>query len=612
MKKNINKTISIVLATILFGAIFSHAEVITRSKITGIANTDKTNELLSNAISTKNSTMSNLTGNETFIGEWEDISQYSAMAFASKSDQASATNGIHFHWSVDGSTIIQDEHAAALADTNVFRQLMMEAQYFRIEYHNGAIDQTSFELQLILMKTPSLGEVQQLSEMLDDTGDAQLVRAVLAAKKPDDSYANIQATAGGNLKISLEEFESAAFNNNPLPVMERSRTAFGEVLVGQLSPQFQGSFEYTVSNTDLNTNTVVNGGTVTQASGMAVVGSSTTTSSTALFQSKQHGKYRAGIGGNDRFTVLLPSFVAATEQYIGLADEIGSSAAFKNGYVIGYDGTVFGFHRFQNDSKITIAQADWDDPLLDGTGTSGMTLDHTKLNVWQIKYQYLGAGKIELSVEDDSTGDFVVAHTVLYANNFTEPSVHNPNFHHTMWVNNGATTSDIVLKSASYGYFVEGKTSFVELHQPENSSGTKEKTGVTAEVAIFTIRNKSTYASKTNFIDIILLSASASIEASSANNLGTVRLVKNATLGGTPSWSDINTSNSVMEIDTSGTTVTGGKELDSIELAGKNDRDRIPLIDYKIILNPGESITMAGSSANSATIRSHVAGRELF
>ena len=389
------------------------------------------------------------------------------------------------------------------------------------------------------------------------------------------------------------------------------KTAFGELLVGQLHPQFQGSFEYTVGNTDLNTNTVVAGGTVTQASGMGVVTTSTTTASTALFQSKQHAKYRPGLGGNSRFTALFTSPVAATEQYIGLADGTGSSAAFKNGYMVGYDGTTFGFHRFQNDSKVTIAQADWDDPL-DGTGVSGMTLDQTNLNVWEIRYQYLGAGKIQLCVEDDATGDLIVVHTVLYANNFTEPSVHNPNFHHTMWVNNAATTDNLILKSASYVYFVEGKTSLIELHQPENASGRKEKTSVTTEVAIFTIRNKASYASKTNFIDIILLSVGGSIEASSANNLGNIRFVKNAALGGIPSYADINASNSVVEIDTAGTTVTGGKELAGEALAGKNDKFRESLIDHKIILNPGETLTLAGSSVNSATIDSQVSWRELF
>ena len=396
------------------------------------------------------------------------------------------------------------------------------------------------------------------------------------------------------------------------PFKENVKTAFGELLVGELHPQFQGSFEYTVSNTDLNTNTEVNGGTVTQASGMGVLTSSTTTASTALFQSKQHARYKSGLGGVDRFTALFTSPVAATEQYIGLADEVGSSAAFKNGYMIGYDGTTFGFHRFQNDSKITVAISNWDDPL-DGSGDSGVTIDQTKLNIFYIQYQYLGAGAIKVWYQKPD-GDVALVHAVQYANLNTEPSTHNPNFHHTMWVNNKATSSNLIIKSSSYGYFVEGKTTYIELHQPENASGTKQKTTVTTEVAIFTIRNKSIYASKTNFIDIVLLGFGAGIEAVAANNLADVRVVKNATLGGAPLWADINTTNSIVEIDVAGTTVAGGKELGTALgiLAGKNDSIRAPLINNKILLHPGESLTIAGSSANSATIRSQITWRELF
>lgn len=394
------------------------------------------------------------------------------------------------------------------------------------------------------------------------------------------------------------------------PFIEDQKTAFGELLTGELHPQFQGSFEYTVDNTDLNTNIIANGGTVTQASGMAVVGTSTTTASTALFESKQHARYKSGLGGVDRFTALFTSPVAATEQYIGLADEVGSGAAFKNGYMIGYDGTTFGFHRFQNDSKITVALSAWDDPL-DGSGASGETIDQTKLNVFFIKYQYLGGGAQEIYFEKQN-GNVALVHTVPYAGLNTEPSIHNPNLHHMMWVDNKATTSNMILKSSSYGYFVEGKTSFIELHQPENASGTKQKTTVTTEVAIFTIRNKSTYVSKTNFIDIILLNTGASVEASSANNLATIRIVKNAALGGSPSYSDINTSDSVIEIDVAGTTVTGGKELEAGLLAGKNDGVRVSLIENKIILNPGDTLTIAGSSANSATINAQITWRELF
>lgn len=388
-------------------------------------------------------------------------------------------------------------------------------------------------------------------------------------------------------------------------------TAFGDLRTAEMTPQFQGSFEYTVDNTELNVNTVANTGTVTQNDAKCVVGTGTTTASTARFRSNRHAKYRAGFGGLARFTAMFTSGIAGTTQYIGILDETGSSAAFKNGFAIGYDGESFGFHRFQNDTKTSVNIEDWDDPL-DGTGATGMTIDLTKLNVWGIRYQYLGAGAIELLCEDSATGDLEIVHTILYANKNTEPSTHNPNYHFIMDARNGATTSDVIIQSSSYSYFVEGQTKHFELHQPQQSSGIKSKTTVTTEVAIFTIRSKSTYAGKTNFIDSILELLSASIEAASANNLGRIRLVKNATLGGSPSYSDISTSNSVMEIDTAGTTVTGGKEILSVPLAGKNDKVVLSAGEYEIIMRDGDTITVSAQSENSATVYASLLWKELF
>lgn len=395
-------------------------------------------------------------------------------------------------------------------------------------------------------------------------------------------------------------------------MQELPLTAFGDMRVAELTPQLQGSFEYTVDNTELNTNTVANGGTVTQSNGMCVVGTSTTTASTAKFRTERHAKYRAGLGGLARFTTLFETNIASTEQYVGILDEQGSGAAFKNGLAVGYDGTTFGFHRFQNDTKITVAQADFNRDKLDGTGPSGMTLNPTKLNVWAIRYQYLGAGDIQLLCEDDDTGELVVVHETVYTNANTQPSTFNPNYHFTIWADNKATTTNLVVKSSSYAYFVEGKTKYYETHQPQQSSGTIEKTSVTTEVAIFTIRCKATYASKTNFIDSVLELLSASVEAGGANNLATIRLVKNTTLGGTPSWSDINTSDSIMEIDSSGTTLTGGKELLSIQLAGKNDKALIDVTPYDILLRDGDTVTVSGISASSATFDASLLWKELF
>ena len=387
-------------------------------------------------------------------------------------------------------------------------------------------------------------------------------------------------------------------------------TAFGDLRTAELSPIFQGSFEYTVDNTELTTNTVTNGGTVTQASAMAVVGTSTTTNSTAKLKSRRHARYRAGLGGVQRFTTLFTAPVAATEIYAGILDEAGSSVAFKNGLAVGYTGTVFGFQRFSGDTLTTIAQADWDDPL-DGTGASGMTLDHTKLNIWYIQFGYLGAlGPILWFVGTDNIPYKV--HTMQITGTLTEPTSLNPNYNFTLWANNKATTSDVGVKCASYAYFTEGKAELIELQQPQQSSGEISKAAVTTEIAILTIRNKATYQSKVNFIDIVLEHVGASIEAANANNLGSIRLVRNATLGGTPSYSDINTSDSVVDMDTAGTTVTGGKDLLDEPLAGKNDKISEDILQLKIILGPGETITLAGTSAGSATINGSLLWKELF
>ncbi len=431
------------------------------------------------------------------------------------------------------------------------------------------------------------------STIVDDANKNKQVRAVAIV----DEGGTHSATANNPLKVKLSD--------------QSGKGAFGELLVANLHPLFQGSFEYTVDNTDLNENSTRNSGSVTQVSGMASVGTGITTDSTALFETKQHGRYRAGLGGVDRFTGLFGTPTAGTQQFIGLADGTSTTGTFSNGYMVGYDGTTFGFHRWQNSATTTVAQASWDDPL-DGTGVSGMTIDQTKLNVFFIQYQYLGAGAIRLFVEDDDTGMPGLVHTIDYTNKNTEPSVHNPNFHHTMYVQNAATTSDITVRSSSYMYAVEGKTEFIELHRPVNSSSVREKTSVTGQTAIFTIRNRETYASKTNFIDVIMLKGSGSIEASSANNLGNIRIIKNGTLGGSPSYADINTNNSVIEIDVAGTTVSGGTIISASLMAGKNDKFNENLIDDKIILNPGDTLSVVGSSTNSAVMDGLLKWKELF
>lgn len=433
--------------------------------------------------------------------------------------------------------------------------------------------------------------------------------------------ASLFALAGTAGAVLVDDAPVSA--TNPLHTIARDsrgveitmmQTAFAEQQVTELSPQWQQSFEYTVSNTDLNTNTVSGSSTVTQANGMAIISTGTTTGSESRLRSTHHARYKAGFGGIARFSAKFSTPVAGTWQIAGLVDEHGSTAEFVNGYTVGYHGTEFAIMRFQNDVLFEVLRADWDDPL-DGTGPSGVVYSDTELAnlcVFYIQYQYLGAGPQYYYVENPATGVPFKFHTVPYSGLYATPSVHNPNFHMSFYADNGATTSNVSVSTASYGYFVEGRTELVEFHQPQNSTSTITKAAVTTEVAIVTIRNKATYAGKVNYIDIILERIGASIEASAANNLGTIRVVENATLGGTPAWNDIHATNSIVEFDIAGTTVTGGKELFSVELAGKNDKANENVLPFKMIIHPGETVTITGSSAASATIRGSQLWKELF
>lgn len=65
-------------------------------------------------------------------------------------------------------------------------------------------------------------------------------------------------------------------------------------------------------------------------------------------------------------------------------------------------------------TETKVAKASWNGDKLDGTGLSGMTIDLTKVNLYWIDYQWLGAGRIRFGVFAPD-GSRVVCHTVQNA-----------------------------------------------------------------------------------------------------------------------------------------------------------------------------------------------------
>jgi hypothetical protein len=105
-------------------------------------------------------------------------------------------------------------------------------------------------------------------------------------------------------------------------------------------------------------------------------------------------------------------------------------------------------------------QEDWNVDRMDGSANelnpSTMTLDHTKLNVYQIAMRWLGAGVISYALEDQESGAMVYVHREHYVNQHNTPHTLNPSFKITYAAYNTTGTTNVTLTGASMYGAIEG------------------------------------------------------------------------------------------------------------------------------------------------------------
>ncbi len=238
---------------------------------------------------------------------------------------------------------------------------------------------------------------------------------------------------------------------------------------------------------------------------------------------------------------------------------------------------------------VIVAQADWNKDTL-GAGElnpSGITLVQTNLNVYQIRYQWLGAGSMFFYVFNPSGGRPILVHEIEYANANTVPSVDNPTLPLCVRVQNTSNTSDVVMATASMGGFVEGRVK--EFGVSHSTSVSVEGITIT-ETPILTIHSHDIFQGKINRVRVKIKLLSASVDGGKPSIL---RVIKNATLTGA-SFSPVapGAGTSTIHMDTSATELTGG---DVIFTAGLSKVDSIALNsqDLEIFLEPIEFLTVS-------------------
>lgn len=442
--------------------------------------------------------------------------------------------------------------------------------YVRYIYNNNdTTAQTDFFFETKLVTRSINPQLLTTSSFISPQMVSSLSRSIVVGQDATGAFRNVPVDTEGHLSIHVTD-----------PI-----TSFGDLRVAELDPQVQLKFPYTI-NTDLVTVTEANGGTVIQTNSMAQLSTSAASNGSATMASRNVVTYRSGLGTLARFTGMFTDGTASSQQIIGIGDD-------DDGFFFGFNGTAFGVLTRRDGVDAWTTNTSFNVDILDGndgpSNPSNMSLVETNLNVFQISFQWLGAGQIEFSVEDPTLGTFIPVHRVQYANNNQLPSIYNPSLSMYASVTNTGNTSDIKLSTASMAGFTEGKSLVTG---PFNTYSSSAASG--AAETLFNLENKATYGGKNNKTRILLK------RLTTANNATATRKISvwiNDALGApTESWTDIDTNNSVVRWDETSTGDTAGDRLLFEATLAKGTGGQFELDSLGIL--PGEIVSVIADGAD--------------
>ena len=376
-------------------------------------------------------------------------------------------------------------------------------------------------------------------------------------------------------------YQASVTSDNKLSV-DIPLSAFGLAKVQQDYPQIQLDFRHGLSSRITQT-TVSGTGTITaySSSNLAYISTGASSNSYANLTSLRCLKYSGGQGGNIMFTGIFNSGIVGNTQVYGCGTNM-------YGFFFGYNGTQFGVLWRQNGVDNWISQSVWNVDCMDGTGSSGQIINPQKGNVFRITFQWLGFGMVTFMIENSTTGAFVPVHRIQYANNNLIPTVNDPSFPMFIQCTNTTNTTNVSIQSTCFAAMLEGPPTFLGLTFGIDNTKTITSTTLTS---VITLKCKTTLNAETLMHHIPVFLKMMSI-STNGNKPAIVYLVTGATLGGTPSFIDISTVDSVISYDTNGTTVTGGSQIASFAF-GQTDSRSVDLSLLNYIIYPGTLITCA-------------------
>lgn len=375
--------------------------------------------------------------------------------------------------------------------------------------------------------------------------------------------------------------------------------AFSRVQIGLPGYLFDSQFTYKL-DTDLWDTQLSSGSSAAHSATERWVTLTTNSGGAhhARLQGHYHAPYTPGRSQGADITFLF-----------GSAPAVGVTR--RAGYYDGANGVYFEQtstgHRFvlatsTSDGTETIEADDWNEDTLDGSGPSRVDLDLTKTQIMAMDMQALYVGKVRVGFVID--GFPVWAHSFLHSNLASFPYIAQASLPVRYEVTTTGPAGSMNAICASV--FNNAGDSIYDIPGRVFSCGNGiTSIGVTTRRPILTIRALKQLNSINQNAVIIPIATNLLVRTNDAY----VELVRNGTLGVSPSYAAVNTGSSVIERSIDATTIANGTVIDEFYVpASASVRGSLEksisgkaLLAYSHMLDAGDTLSIVVTARTGTT-----------
>lgn len=218
-------------------------------------------------------------------------------------------------------------------------------------------------------------------------------------------------------------------------------------------------------------------------------------------------------------------------------------------------------------------------------------LDTTKGNIFKFEYAYLGYGPLKFSVFDPAARDFTLAHVIDWTNANTQPNFNNPSMRVGWIAASLGSTTNLTVAGASGMLALQGRGGS---WRSFGHSGVKAS--VTTETSVISLQSRYHFNGRANAGLAHIKSISISTDSTKG---GIFRVYRNATIGGQPLWNYEQQSESIMLVDSAGTTVSGVPVL-ATYVVGPTASTTINLEELDIDIVAGDKFTITAERVSGS------------